>query len=56
MERKIIKASEGMILTDGKTYGTEVYLAEGIDETQFREITLEEYEKITMAEMPETIQ
>ena len=50
MERKIIKASEGMILTDGKTYGTEVYLAEGIDETQFKEITLEEYFKLTEPE------
>lgn len=55
MERKIIKASEGMILTDGKTYGTEVYLADGIDETQFREIPIEDYEKILMAEMPETM-
>ena len=41
--REIIEAREGYILTDGKTYGTTIYLAEGVDASAFREITLEEY-------------
>lgn len=45
MERRILKASSGMILTDGETYGTTIYLGEDADETKFREITLEEYNK-----------
>lgn len=49
MDRKILKASEGKILTDGNTYGRTIYLAEGVDEKVFYEITQEEYEKI-MAE------
>ena len=38
MDRVILKANEGMILTDGKIYGRELYLAEGIDGSQFYEI------------------
>lgn len=40
---KII-ASEGMILTNGETYGTEIFLAEGVSADDFREITKAEYE------------
>ena len=43
MERRILKASSGMILTDGEIYGTTIYLGEDVDETKFYEITLEEY-------------
>ena len=50
MERRIIKANKGMILTDGETYGTTIYLGEDADETKFKEITLEEYEKISAEE------
>ena len=39
-------ADEGMILTDGKNYGTIIYLAEGITPDNIKEITLEEYNKI----------
>ena len=41
---KTINASEGMILTDGTTYGTTIYLGEGVDASSFYEITLAEYE------------
>lgn len=47
MERKVIEASEGMILTDGEIYGIKIYLADGENESKFYEITKEEYEKLT---------
>jgi len=50
MERKILKASEGMILTDGVTFGCEIYLGEGVDESAFKEIPFEEYEKMSEEE------
>ena len=40
---KTITATDGHILTDGKTYGTEIFLAEGVDASTFHEITLAEY-------------
>ena len=50
MERRILKASAGMILTNGEIYGTTIYLGTDVDETKFKEITLEEYNLITMEE------
>lgn len=38
MDRKILKASKGMILTNGEIYGSEIYLADGVDENAFYEI------------------
>ena len=38
MSRKILKASDGMILTNGEIYGSEIYLAEGVDASTFYEI------------------
>ena len=50
--RTSIKASEGMILTNGKDYGSEIFLAEGMSKDDFYEITREEYERI-LAEQSE---
>lgn len=51
-QRKILKASDGMILTDGKNYGKIIYLADGADESVWREIPEDEYndEEITAEE------
>ena len=51
----ILKASEGMVLTDGETYGTTIYLGEGRNAEEFYEITKEEYDEILKANMPEDI-
>lgn len=45
-----IKATDGHILTDGNIYGTIIFLAEGMDESSFYEITTEEYAMITADE------
>lgn len=44
--RTIIYAEEGKVLTDGKIYGKEIYLAEGESVDSFYEISEEEYEEI----------
>lgn len=41
-----LTASEGMILTDGTTYGRVIFLAEGHTGDSFFEITEEEYNRI----------
>ena len=46
----ILKADEGMYLTNGETYGKTVVLPESADASVWVEITEEEYEKITEAE------
>ena len=46
MERKVLYAKQGRVLTDGETYGKVIYLAEGADPDKYREITEEEYERI----------
>jgi len=43
--RRIIYADEGKILTNGEIYGRHIYLADGVSETDFYEITEEEYNK-----------
>lgn len=50
MAREIIKATGGNVLTNGEIYGSEIYLAEGMDEASFYEITSEEYENIMKTE------
>ena len=44
--RTSIKAKEGYILTNGEIYGTEVFLAEGINTEAFYEISQEAYEAL----------
>lgn len=51
-ERKPICASEGKILTNGEIYGKQIFLAEGVSEDGFYEITEEEYAE-TMKEKEE---
>ena len=43
MKRRILKASSGMILTDGTIYGTTIYLGENVDESAFYEIPKSEF-------------
>lgn len=52
---RILKASEGMVLTDGKEYGTTIYLGKGRNEEEFHEITHKEYDEIVNADMPEEL-
>ena len=44
--RTIIYADEGMILTDGETYGKQIFLSDGTPADDFYEITDEEYAAI----------
>ena len=44
-----LTASEGMVLTNGETYGTEIFLHEGDDGSAYYEITRAEYDAL-MAE------
>lgn len=50
--RKIIYADEGKMLTNGEIYGKQIYLAEGVNESDFYEIAEEEYNE-RMAEQNE---
>lgn len=52
MERQILIANKGMVLTDGETYGKKIYLAEGKSAENYREITDEQYWEL-MAESEE---
>lgn len=52
-ERKVLYAEEGMILTNGKNYGKEIYLAENADDTAYYSITEEEYNEIVNSEQAE---
>ena len=38
-------AGEGEIYTNGEIYGTDIYLAEGMNKKDFYTISIEEYEK-----------
>lgn len=48
MERTVLTASAGMILTDGETYGTKIFLAEERDPADFYEISRDEYARIML--------
>lgn len=47
---KVLKADEGMRLTDGEIYAKTVLLPEGRTADEFTEITEEEYTEIVKAE------
>jgi hypothetical protein len=53
MERIILRASNGMILTNGEIYGYWIALAIGANPNDFYEITVEEYEAIMAAKQAE---
>lgn len=46
MNRRVLTANKGKVLTDGETYGKVIYLAEGVSEKGFYEITEEEYSEM----------
>lgn len=46
MERIMLKAREGYVLTNGTDYGKIIYLANGVNPYDYYEITEEEYNKI----------
>ena len=48
-------ADDGKILTDGETYGREIFLGKGRSADEFHEITEEEYEEILKAEKEEAL-
>lgn len=54
MDRVVIDASEGKILTDGEIYGRTIYLAEGQNADDFYEIPFEEYLN-TLEDVPEQL-
>lgn len=48
--RRILFANEGKVLTNGEIYGKVIYLAESVDESNFYEITEQEYDQIMLEE------
>lgn len=44
--RTVLHADEGMVLTDGETYGRTIMLGEGRSAEEFHEITKAAYEEI----------
>ena len=44
--RTVIYADEGKILTNGNIYGKQIFLAEGVSEAEFYEISEVEYKVI----------
>lgn len=49
--RKVIYADEGMVLTNGKIYGKQIFLGEGDSECLYYEITEEQYQQHLEEEM-----
>lgn len=47
--KRHIAANEGMVLTNGETYATELWLGDGDSIDNWREITVEEAEKMQQA-------
>ena len=55
MERTVLRAAPGMVLTDGRIYGRQIFLAAGMDAFVFYEITEAEYNTIMEEEMPDEV-
>lgn len=55
MERIILKANDGYILTNGDIYGSIVYLGAGDKQENWREMPIEEYNEIIKAEEEKAI-
>lgn len=55
-ERKVLYAEQGRVLTDGKTYGKVIFLADGVEAESFHEITEEEYQEILNKELEKALQ
>lgn len=53
MERMILTAEEGMVLTNGTDYGTVIWLAEGANPEDYYPITQQEYEEHLAAQEAE---
>ena len=53
MERTILTAEPGMVLTNGTVYGDVVFLAVGADPAEYYQITKAEYNEIV--ENPATV-
>ena len=53
MERVILTADEGMVLTNGTDYGKVIYLAEGADPATYHQITEAEYNAMMESELAE---
>lgn len=45
-QRTVLYADDGMILTDGTSYGRVIFLADDKTEADFSEITESEYQKV----------
>lgn len=50
IELRKLTANDGMVLTNGEAYGTEIYLGKTDSPDNWHEITQDEYEKILKAE------
>ena len=53
MGRVKLKATEGMIYTNGETYGREIFLGSGDSPDNWWEITEEEYEAVMEKKLKE---
>lgn len=49
-KRTVLYADAGKVLTNGTIYGKHIYLADGMTEASFHEITDEEYARILAEE------
>lgn len=53
--RTVIYADEGKVLTNGEIYGRQIFLADGVNEADFHEITEEEYNAILEEQVNEVM-